>query len=466
MTGTFGSLNIAKTGLQYQQLVMDTAGSNISNVSTDGYVRRSVAGGEVATGAVSALWSTSNDHGTGVVAESVSRLTDQLADTRVRREHGTLSSLLTQQTALSNVETAINEPSDSGVSAALSDFSTSLQDLNNSPDSAAASNALAKAQSLVAAIHSQAQSISDEDGELRTSASSDVDAVNADAQQLAGLNKSIVVGQASGSDVNSLLDQRDQIALDLANRAGAVSVQQPDGTFTVTVGNAVLVQGTEAGSLAFASPAPTAPNPLTFQVTTPGSDATTVPVTLDSGNLGGDAAAVTSLQTYSDKLDGVVNTLVTNVNAAQANGWDLTGVKGTDFFSGTTAATIAVALTSGTQIAASSAASTTYVDGKLVPNLDGGNANKLAAAVDVNDQYQAAVTTLGSQISGLNSQVTTQQAVATQADDAREQQTGVSIDEETINMTAAQRAYEAASRVLTVMDSMLDTLINHTGVTS
>ena len=63
------------------------------------------------------------------------------------------------------------------------------------------------------------------------------------------------------------------------------------------------------------------------------------------------------------------------------------------------------------------------------------------------------------------------QAQATQDDRLQEAQSrvaansGVSLDEETVNMLSAQRAYEAAARVMTTVDSMLDTLINRTGVT-
>jgi flagellar hook-associated protein 1 FlgK len=41
---------------------------------------------------------------------------------------------------------------------------------------------------------------------------------------------------------------------------------------------------------------------------------------------------------------------------------------------------------------------------------------------------------------------------------------GVSLDEETINLITYQKAYQAAARIVTVMDEMLDTLINHTGI--
>ena len=40
----------------------------------------------------------------------------------------------------------------------------------------------------------------------------------------------------------------------------------------------------------------------------------------------------------------------------------------------------------------------------------------------------------------------------------------VSLDEEMASLIAAQRAYEASARVLTVVDDMLGTLIERTGV--
>ena len=42
-------------------------------------------------------------------------------------------------------------------------------------------------------------------------------------------------------------------------------------------------------------------------------------------------------------------------------------------------------------------------------------------------------------------------------------QTAVDLDEEGMNLVMYQRAYEAAARVLTTVDEMLDTLINRTG---
>ena len=46
----------------------------------------------------------------------------------------------------------------------------------------------------------------------------------------------------------------------------------------------------------------------------------------------------------------------------------------------------------------------------------------------------------------------------------REAVVGVSLDEEAVNLAKAQKAYEAAARVMTTVDQMIDTVINGMGV--
>jgi flagellar hook-associated protein 1 FlgK len=41
---------------------------------------------------------------------------------------------------------------------------------------------------------------------------------------------------------------------------------------------------------------------------------------------------------------------------------------------------------------------------------------------------------------------------------------GVNIDEETVDIMAAQRAFQASARVITAVDEMLQTLIERTGL--
>ena len=57
-----------------------------------------------------------------------------------------------------------------------------------------------------------------------------------------------------------------------------------------------------------------------------------------------------------------------------------------------------------------------------------------------------------------------QAVITSQVDDDRESVSGVSLDEEMTNMLAYQHGYQAAARLVTTIDQMLDVLINRTGI--
>ena len=57
----------------------------------------------------------------------------------------------------------------------------------------------------------------------------------------------------------------------------------------------------------------------------------------------------------------------------------------------------------------------------------------------------------------------TQDAIKAQIQAMREAVSGVSLDEEMVALTKYQRAYEAASRVLTTVDELLQELLNRVG---
>ena len=78
--------------------------------------------------------------------------------------------------------------------------------------------------------------------------------------------------------------------------------------------------------------------------------------------------------------------------------------------------------------------------------------------------YQRFVTGLGTDVASVKRLAATQANLTGQVDGAREQLSGVNLDEEMVTMMQSQRAYEAAARVMTTLDSVLDTLINRTGL--
>jgi flagellar hook-associated protein 1 FlgK len=82
----------------------------------------------------------------------------------------------------------------------------------------------------------------------------------------------------------------------------------------------------------------------------------------------------------------------------------------------------------------------------------------------LSDQYSQEVSTIGVQSATAKGQSDNRQVMVTQLTTQRQQTSGVSLDEEASHMIQYQHAYEAAAKVISVMDSLLDTLINHTGV--
>ncbi|RLV48794.1 flagellar hook-associated protein FlgK [Nocardioides mangrovicus] len=460
---SFSTLNTALTALQYNRAAMDVASGNVANASTEGYTRRTVDASTIDVTARVALWSRQSTSGQGVKVDGVTRLSDELINARVRREHGTQSGLDVQQASLERVEDGIGEPGSSGLAAMMTDFRTSWSTLENSPTSSAArAGVLTKAASVVSAVKNQVSNINSEAGDQRSRTLTDVNQVNTLATNLASLNRSISAASAGGTDTSALLDSRDQVLQQLSSLTGAVASIKSDGSADVSINGTALVSGTTAGTFGVASGITSNGDAdgslVTFSITSSSGTATSV------GSIGGELGGVatllnTTFPSYLSSLSAVVTGLADQVNSLHESGYDADGNAGGAFFSYSSSdplGTFAVAITDPQKVAASSTAG---------GGTDTGIADQLSKAGAAESSYQRLVSTFGTQVADIKTQASNQQIVTTQVDNAKEQLGGVSLDEEMVNMVTAQHAYEAASRVMTTVDEMLDTLINRTGVT-
>ncbi len=464
MSGTFSSFGTALSALRYNRVAMDVASGNIANVGTEGYTRRKVDSSAVGGPDVPAIWSRYDGAGDGVRVDGVNRMTDELLDVRSRREHGNQAYLDVRQTALERVETGVGEPGGSGVSAALAKMRAAWHELANAPGSSAArAQVLAGASTVVDAFKAQARNVQGEAADQRLGLQGDVAEVGTLATELANLNGAVAAGRANGDDVNTLLDRRDQITLRLSELTGATATTRADGTADVSLGGVALVSGTKAGTFVLSSGVTAAGDadgsPIGFTVTAADGTSATL-----AGGIGGQVGGRrelldVTLPAYLTRVAGVAKDFADQTNAQHALGYDAAGAAGGALLSYDPAdvlGTLGVAITDPAKLAASSVAG---------GGLDAGNASRLATGPGVEGSYQRVVTDLGSSVLEAQRRAANQQVLTTQVDGAREQLTGVNLDEEMVNMLAAQHAYEAASRVMTTLDSVLDTLINRTGLT-
>jgi len=83
--------------------------------------------------------------------------------------------------------------------------------------------------------------------------------------------------------------------------------------------------------------------------------------------------------------------------------------------------------------------------------------------LNINDFYNGMVSDFGNRGNTIYNQVYNQEVAVTQIDNQRSSLMGVSSDEELTNMIKFQHAYNAASKVVSVVDEMIQTIINGTG---
>jgi len=451
MAGSFGSLSTALSALRYNRVAMDVASGNVANVGTEGYTRRRVVGETVGAPAVPAIWSRYDSAGDGVTVGRLDRMVDPFLDSRARNQHGQQALYDVRSSVLARVEAGLGEPGDNGVAAALTDYWQGWHDVANNPgDGAARSQIIGRANTLVSSMAGQASNIATEWSDQRAKLDALTVEVNTLAADVAELNKSIKVAAVSGTDAGTLLDNRDQLTLRLAELTGAATSAQPDGSVEVRIGGVALVTDTLVTPVRVVGAddmSGVGADPLRLGV---GGTAVT-----PGGEMGGMTSLLnTTLPDYVANLDAVALEVASAVNAQHQAGFDRDGNAGVAFFSGTTAATLQVAIADPDLVAASGEAGT----------LDESNADALAGLRAGDESYRRLINNFGTEVASARRVASNQQVLTDQIDGARESLSGVNLDEEMVNMLAHQRAYEAASRVMTTLDSVLDTLINRTGL--
>jgi flagellar hook-associated protein 1 FlgK len=463
MTGTFSSFNTALSAIRYNQVVMDIASGNVANAQTEGYARRRAEGVTAGTSVKPALWFRGEGSGDGVRLGGITRMSDPFLTARARVEHGNQNYLDLRAGVLERIESGIGEPGDNGVSAAMLKFRQATHDLSNNPSSdAARSQFLASAESLANSINIQARNIEVEAGDQRSKLLSTVEEVNTVASDLASVNDSIRVAKLNGTDAGSLLDQRDLLGQRLAELTGAKGTVNVDGGLDLAVNGVALVTGGVAGAFEITTGVtPTGAadgNPVTVSIIDPTLGTVAVP-----GGFRGETGAIADLLNvtipeYIVGLNDVASTLADEFNAQHVAGYDSTGAPGTALFSynpANAASSLTVAITDRNLVAAAG------VPGGVI---DGENADAMAGLNAAEGAYQRLINGFGTEVASVRRLANNQSVLTEQVDGSRDQLSGVNLDEEMLNMVTAQRAYEAASKVISVMDSVLDTLINRTGL--
>ena len=490
MSSIVGALHVAASTLSAYDQALVVTENNVANSSTPGYVEQ--------TQTFYAM-PFQDGHGAmgGVRAGEVTSARDQYAEQAVWQQNTALGQANQDVGGLTSLQNNFPISGDTGITAALNSLYQSFSAWGQTPgDANARQNVLNQAGDVAEAFQQTANGLADLAQTTEAQLQQTVSQVNQLVGQLQGYNTQIMNGDRNDAgleaQVYSTLEQ-------LSQYVNIGATKQADGTVTVmAAGQTPLLMGSTAFQLSCRMEQPTNPPPA--YPTAPAtahilsSDGNDITSTISTGQLGsllnlrnnvlpsylGDAYQQGGLNILAEKFADRVNGLLEsgNVSDAVAAAPDGTGgspaVPGVPLFK---YATNDDGTPNSTDVAASLALSPTITASQLAaidpgpPEVSNGIAlalADLATPTDSDDEIGGASYTqyygnITSQVGSLLNAATQQQQVSqsglAQAQNLRQQQSGVNLDEEAVNLVAFQRGYEANSKLVSVLDQItLDTI--------
>ncbi|MCC7353526.1 MAG: flagellar hook-associated protein FlgK [Anaerolineae bacterium] len=457
---SFSGLQIGLSALISQQLLQETIAHNVANVNTPGFSRQKA---RLVALPPSNPYSLMPQTGLGVAVADVRRSASVLLNRQIERESGTLTYWSTVRDGMSEVQSLFLEPGSLGLQAIIDEFWASWRDLSVDPTNPAARATVRQAgETLASNIQRAYQGVSNSMTQLDAELGYSVGRVNLLAGQIAALNKQIQQAVAAGDPANDLRDQRDMLLQQMSTLARVQSGENSDGTLLVIMGGHIIVGASGA-------------TPIDVR---PGVDGFNELVWSDDGSnvvvREGEIGAKLGLRDWAQNqvladLDRMAAALIQSVNGLHEDGYTPPPANRTDisFFSGTGAGDIRVSdeVKADLDAIAVAASPNSPGDASVALQIAGLQRQESAALNDtVGGFYAGFVARLGLNVQQADNMVKSQDSLVQFLNASREDLAGVSLDEEAVQMLGAQRAYQAASRVITAVDEMLDRLINNTGL--
>ncbi|MBI5070230.1 MAG: flagellar hook-associated protein FlgK [Deltaproteobacteria bacterium] len=456
----------AASSLQAQRALTATASHNIQNANTPGYARQrasleAVEPAEVVNGVYI---------GRGSTLTTVTQVRDRFVEAQLGGAIANAARSTAESEALASLS-SLDASAQGGLGAAISGFYGALRNLSqNASDAGLRTTVLGSARTMAYAFNRTAQEVAAARTALDSQVTGLAEQVNEEARAVADLNLQIRASRVGGHEPNDLLDLRQRHVDKLAELVGAITVETSEGDVNMVLPGGVGLVG--GGLHATLSTAIDVANDrhLRLQLTAmDGSGPTAVANAAFSGTLGGSLAARDGgLRDTAAKLDQLAFDLAGALNAVHSAGAGLDGVSGRNLFVAPAAVSgaagrLAVQVTDASQLAAAAApvppATVAPGDASNAQALVATESQALSTGVDVQATFSAIISSYGSETQRASAFATQDRAMRDNLEGMREAASGVSIDEELIEMQRAQRGYEAIAKIIQTADAMLQTLM-------
>jgi len=453
MSGLFGSLSVALSGLSVSQQEMETTSNNVANANTPGYTREVsdvTPGDPVEIGSLSV--------GTGVVLQKIESLRDPMLQIQINQATQQNSALNASLTQLQQIQTQFASDT-SGIGADISNFFNSLQQLSPDPSNLTLrQSVLTAADTLATDFNNAAQNLQTQRTNVDQNVVQTVAQVNSLTSQIASVDQQISNLKSINLDPGALVDKQNNLIQQLSGLIDVQVIPTDQGITLATSNGTTLVSGSQSVAL---TTQPVAGNDgVEVQHIMAGTDDITSSLT------GGSLAGLIQIRdqeipSIETSLNQLATGLATNLNAANAKGFDLETppVQGAPIFSGAgAAATLSVSMTDPSLLAASSDG-TTGSNGNLA-NLSAVANQDVANGQTPIDAYSTLVGQVGSTTSNTSADADSSNMILQQLQDQNGSVSGVSLNEEASNLIQYQSAYQAAARVVSTVNLLLLDAVN------
>ncbi len=502
MRPTFLGFETTRKSLMAAQKALDITGHNMANVNTTGYTRQRVDLLSVVSAPGGDRVQRNNilSAGQGVHMNGVDQIRDPYLDKKFRESNSEAMECGTKTSLYKDVENVLDNIETDGIDKYLGKLKKALQSFaTDSTDRVEIANIFVQnSKQLVNLVNNYDSKLTDLQEDVKFEIDTSVNELNATLAKIADINKAIVDDyQISGNTSlsiagdyivnatygpNELLDARNVLLDSLSSYGNIETISENDGSVTVKLGGAVVVEGDVTTTLRSVEDTVSGAVSLVFDTGEqfkPSSGSMKGYLDVYNGNgryAKGEQTGVEGLAYYKSVINEFANVLAEQFNTANVDTAAPTVNK--DIFvtcDGTSVITAQNIRVSDQLIDDPLYIIPTTQDGKL----DNAHVMKLMGVFDGDfsfggdiedfkgtfDEYISSYTSkLAQEIQFQNGRYEANESLVTTVLSDRDSTSGVNMDEEGINMMNFQKWFSASARVMTAMDEVLETIINSMGL--
>lgn len=444
MAGLFGIIETAKKAINSSRAGMEVTSHNVSNVNTPGYTRQ-----KIELRSTDVLSSKRGMINAGVKVSGIKQVRDEFIDREIRRVFNLLGNYSVEKEFFYRIESLLNEPSEVGLGQLFENFFNSFDDLSKNPEDRATRVTVVQAgKALAQRFNDIFSSLVGIKKEIVAELDSKLKNINQIIEELGNLSRTAVNLYNSGSEINDIRDKINQKLKELSNLADVVVSYDENGGVKVSIGGVTVVDGnfTQTVALKF----------VDGQVKIISAQSESE-VKLNSGEVFVLQSLFNELiPGMMQKFDELAKNLIKRVNDFHKTGYALDGTTGIDFFVGTGAGSIQV----NKIILDNPAKISTSINGEVGNNEVALAISSLRNEPKILGFYNSIISDIGLRARMSSDNENLHRMILNQLESQRDAISGVSIDEEMLNMIKFQKMFEASAKVIQTVNEMIDAVLS------